>query len=56
MKKFFKNYINNNIKLEMYQKIGILFLVFVIAGIFGWIYEYIFFRISTNAFYVFNKF
>ena len=48
MKKFFKNYINNNIKLEMYQKIGILFLVFVIAGIFGWIYEYIFYFLNSG--------
>lgn len=29
------------IKLETYQKIGILMLVFVIAGVVGWVYEFI---------------
>ncbi len=30
-------------RLETYQKIGVILLVFVIAGVFGWIYEFIFY-------------
>lgn len=43
MKKFFDNYMNDKIKLDKWQIIGILCLVFVISGIFGWIYEFIFY-------------
>ena len=43
MKKFFDNYMNNKIKLDKWQIIGILCLVFVISGVFGWIYEFIFY-------------
>lgn len=42
MKKFFNEYMNG-IKLEKWQIIGILCLVFVISGIFGWIYEFFFY-------------
>ncbi len=42
MKKFFNEYMDG-IKLEKWQLIGILCLVFVISGVFGWIYEYIFY-------------
>ena len=30
-------------KLEKYQKVGVLLLVVVIAGFFGWVYEFIFY-------------
>ena len=43
MKNFFVNYMNNKIKLDKWQIIGILCLVFVISGVFGWIYEFIFY-------------
>lgn len=43
MKKFFDNYMNDKIKLDKWQIIGILCLVFVISGVFGWIYEFIFY-------------
>lgn len=43
MKKFFDNYMNDKIKLDKWQLIGILCLIFVISGIFGWIYEFIFY-------------
>lgn len=43
MKNFFDNYMNNKIKLDKWQIIGILCLVFVISGVFGWIYEFIFY-------------
>ena len=42
MKKFFFEYIDG-IKLEKWQIIGLLCLVFVISGIFGWIYEFLFY-------------
>lgn len=32
-----------DLKLEKWQIIGVLCLVFVISGVFGWIYEYIFY-------------
>jgi uncharacterized membrane protein len=40
--KIFDNYLKNKLKLQTYQKIGIALLVFVIAGIFGWLYEFVF--------------
>ncbi len=43
MKAFFNDYLNDKIKLDKFQIIGILCLVFVIAGVFGWIYEFIFY-------------
>lgn len=48
MKKFLKNYIDNKIKLETYQKIGVLCLIFVISGMFGWIYEFIFYFFNSG--------
>lgn len=43
MKEFFKKYMNDEIELENWQKIGVIFLIIVISGIFGWIYEFIFY-------------
>ena len=43
MKKVVNKYLDNKIKLETWQKISILSLVIVISGIFGWIYEFIFY-------------
>jgi len=43
MKKFFSNYMNDDVKLDKWQMLGILCLVFVISGIFGWIYEFFFY-------------
>lgn len=43
MKSLFIDYLNDNIKLEKYQMIGIMCLIIVISGIFGWIYEFIFY-------------
>lgn len=43
MKKFFDNYMSGKIKLEKWQIVGIFCLVFVIAGVFGWIYEFFFY-------------
>lgn len=48
-----KKYINDEIKLEKYQLIGIISLVVVISGLFGWIYEFVFyyFNFGMNKFY-----
>ena len=41
--KLFREYLEKGIQLERYQKIGILFLLVVFAGFFGWVYEFIFY-------------
>ena len=43
MKEVFNNYIDDKIKYEKWQLIGIFCLVVVISGLFGWIYEFIFY-------------
>ena len=43
MKEVFNNYIAEKINFEKWQLIGIGCLLFVISGIFGWVYEYIFY-------------
>ena len=43
-----KEYINTDIQLSKKQKISILCLIIVIAGIFGWVYEYIFYYINSG--------
>ena len=43
MKEFYNKYLNNEIKLEKWQILGIICLVIIISGFFGWIYEYIFY-------------
>ena len=39
-KQTFRDYIDGKIKLKTYQKVGIVFLVVVIAGFIGWTYEF----------------
>ena len=53
MKKVFNDYMNDSIKLELWQKIGIGALVVSIAGFIGWIYEFIFyyFNFGMDKFY-----
>ena len=41
--KLFNDYLNNKLKLQPYQKLGIIFLLVVISGFFGWVYEFIFY-------------
>ena len=43
MKKVLNQYLNDLLKLDNYQKIGIMCLIIVISGIFGWVYEFIFY-------------
>jgi len=41
LRQTFHDYMDNKIKLKTYQKVGIMFLVVVIAGFIGWMYEFI---------------
>lgn len=43
MRSIYDKYLNDKIKYEKYQIIGILCLVFVFSGCFGWVYEFIFY-------------
>ncbi len=48
-RKTFQNYLNGGIKLKTYQKVGIAFLIVVIAGFIGWVYEFIFTFLNEGA-------
>lgn len=48
MKEVYKKYLNNNLKLQTWQKIGIICLVIFISGTFGWIYEFIFYYFNSG--------
>lgn len=48
MKKYFKNYLNKDPKFDKSVMLGILFLIIVISGIFGWIYEVIFYYFNSG--------
>ena len=43
MKSIFNNYLNNKIKLDKYQFVGVIALIIVMAGVFGWVYEFVFY-------------
>lgn len=45
----FRDYIDDKIRLERYQKIGIMFLITVVSGFVGWIYEAIFYFLNGGA-------
>lgn len=47
----YKDYINNDIKFDLLTKIGIYSLIIVISGIFGFIYEYIFYYFNFGMKY-----
>ena len=48
MKEVYNKYLNNNLKLETWQKIGIICLIISISGTFGWIYEFIFYYFNSG--------
>ncbi len=52
MKKFYNDYLDSGIKPEKSLFIGIVLLAVVISGIFGWVYEFIFYWINGG----FDKF
>lgn len=43
IKEFYNKYLNNEIKLNKLDFFGILCLIVVFSGVFGWIYEFIFY-------------
>ena len=43
MKRFFNEYVNKDIKIDKLTMIGIISLIIVISGIFGFVYEFIFY-------------
>ena len=51
-KQIYRDYIDNKIKLERYQWVGILMLVFVIAGFVGWVYEFFVALIENGEVYM----
>ena len=52
MKKFYNDYLDSRIKPERSLFVGIVFLLVVASGIFGWVYEFIFYWINGG----FDKF
>ena len=50
----FRKYMRDEVKLERWQWVGIMMLLVVFAGFFGWVYEFIFyfFDAGTGEFYM----
>ena len=48
MKKMIKNYIKKDVKLDKERKIGVVLLVITFAGLFGWIYELLFYYMNSG--------
>lgn len=53
MKELYKKYLNENIKFDKLTIIGIICLIIVISGVFGFVYEFIFYYFNggMNEFY-----
>lgn len=54
LKEIFREYMKGEVKLERWQWVGIIMLMIVFAGTFGWLYEFIFyyFDAGTGDFYM----
>ena len=48
MKQFFKNYLNQDHDFDRVTLLGIFSYMIVITGIFGWIYEFIFYYLNSG--------
>ena len=48
MKKMIKDYIEKDVKLEKERLIGVILLVITFAGLFGWIYEVLFYYMNSG--------
>ena len=48
MKEVCSKYLNKQLKLEKWQTIGIICLIIITSGIFGWIYEFIFYYFNSG--------
>lgn len=51
-KEIFAEYVNKKIRLERYQWVGIMMLIWVISGFIGWVYEMLVGVIDTGEFYM----
>lgn len=51
MKKFIKNYINTDMKFDLKTKLAIFSLIIVITGVFGFLYEFIFYYFNSGMKY-----
>ena len=54
LKEVFRGYMKGEIKLERWQWVGMMMLLVVFAGFFGWVYEFIFYYFDggTGEFYM----
>ena len=48
MKKIFKKYMDDKIKLDKWEMVGVLSLVIVLCGVFGWAYEVVFYYLNSG--------
>ena len=48
MKKFFNDYMNDKIKLDKWQKLGVFAFILLVSGFFGWVYEFIFYFFNSG--------
>ena len=48
MKNFYKKYLNEKIKLDKIQIFSIVLLLIVFSGIFGWLYEFVFYYFNDG--------
>ena len=48
-RKRFCEYLDGKVKFKIYQKVGIAFLIAVIAGCVGWLYEFVFTFINEGT-------
>ena len=55
MKRFFNEYVNENIKIDRLTMIGIISLIIVISGIFGFVYEFIFYYFNSGMKYFYYR-
>ena len=47
-KKFYHDYLSRELKLAVWQKVGVMLLVVVIAGFVGWVYEFLVALVETG--------
>ena len=48
MKKMIKDYLDNDYKFDKTTMLGIIFLIVVFAGVFGWVYEFFFYYLNSG--------
>lgn len=48
----YRDYLDGKVKLALWQKVGILMLVWVIAGVVGWVYEFLVALVETGQVYM----